>query len=88
MSLLEAMAAGAPLVASDIDGYRMAAGGCATLFAPGDAEDLYRAVRVALVRDDAARQRGITRATEFSMSSLMDHYLNLYEEIISQDRHG
>jgi len=86
--VIEALASGTPVVASDIDGYRMAAGGCATLFAPGDAEDLYRAVRVALVRDDAARQRGIARATEFSMSSLMDHYLNLYEEIISQDRHG
>jgi phosphatidylinositol alpha-mannosyltransferase len=36
MVLLEAMAAGAVVVASDIDGYRDAAGGHAVLVAPGD----------------------------------------------------
>ena len=37
MVLLEAMAARTPVVASDIDGYRSAAGGCAVLVPPGDA---------------------------------------------------
>ena len=37
MVLLEGMAAGCTVVASDIEGYRMAAGGHATLVPPGDA---------------------------------------------------
>ncbi len=40
MVLLEAMAARTPVVASDIDGYRSAAGGCAVLVPPGDAPQL------------------------------------------------
>ena len=46
--LLEGMAAGCAVVASDIEGYRMAAGGHAALVPPGDKEALARALGVAL----------------------------------------
>ena len=48
MVLLEGMAAGCAVVASDIEGYRMAAGGHATLVPPGDKAALSRALGVAL----------------------------------------
>ena len=44
MVLLEAMAARTPVVASDIDGYRAAAGECAVLVRPGDAQALSEAL--------------------------------------------
>ena len=46
MVLLEGMAAGCAVVASDIEGYRIAAGGHATLVPPGDAGALARALDV------------------------------------------
>ncbi len=49
--LLEGMAARAVVVASDIDGYRDAAGGCAVLVPPGDAHALAGAVRGVLDGD-------------------------------------
>ena len=52
MVLLEGMAAGCTVVASDIEGYRMASGGHATLVPPGDAPALARALDAALA--DAA----------------------------------
>jgi len=55
--LLEAMAAGRPVVCSDIDGYRdVALPGGARLVAPGDAASLADAIR-ALMQDEAARRR-------------------------------
>ena len=61
--LLEAMAARAVVVASDIDGYRLAAGGHAVLVAPGDVapltEGLVRALGVvAEPRRQSRRQAG------------------------------
>ena len=77
--LLEAMAAEASVVASDIDGYRDAAGGFAALFDPGDERDLERAVLGALSGESdesIARARGHARA--WSMASLIDEYEGLY----------
>jgi len=77
--LLEAMASEAPVVASDIDGYREAAGGHAVLVAPGDAAALGAGIAAALLRDTpeaigAAR----AHAENWSMRRLMDEYEVLY----------
>ena len=77
--LLEAMASETTVVASDIDGYRAAAGGHATLFAPGDEVALEHAINEALAgetkeRIGAARDHAASR----SMSTLMDAYEVLY----------
>lgn len=82
--LLEAMAAGVPVVASDIGGYRDVARRDreALLVPPDDAESLRGALTV-LLRDPATSSRlvdaGRERAATFSMSSLAERYCRLFE---------
>ena len=87
--LIEAMAAGTAIVASDLPGYANVAraGRDAVLVPPGDA----RALAVALneVLADAARRRdlvghGSARAEHFSMNRLADAYLECYAEARAQ----
>jgi phosphatidylinositol alpha-mannosyltransferase len=85
--LLEAMAAGTAVVASDIDGYRTVsrADQEAVLVPPGDVERLRDGLRAVL--DDPARRarlvaEGARRADEFSMAHLAERFLPLYERAI------
>jgi phosphatidylinositol alpha-mannosyltransferase len=81
--LLEAMAAGAPLVASAIEGYQNVARADqdALLVPPGDVDALRGALRRVL-DDPALRARlaasGRERAEGFSMRRLAERYLELY----------
>jgi phosphatidylinositol alpha-mannosyltransferase len=54
--LVEALAAGTPVVCSDLDGYRAVAGEVAELVPPGDAGLLADAIRSVLVDDPKAEQ--------------------------------
>ena len=77
--LLEAMASETTVVASDIGGYREAAGGHATLFAPGDEVALEQAIDNALANETPDRIAGArAHAARWSMSALMDAYEVLY----------
>jgi len=77
--LLEAMASESSVVASDIPGYRAAAGGHARLVAPGDAGALARAIGEALDEETPARIADARRHVEaWSMHRLMDEYERLY----------
>ena len=85
--LLEAMAAGAVVVASRLDGYRNVAtdGVDALLTDPGDAAALAATLRRALA-DGALRAELMTataerRAQEFSMDRLAELYVELYRRI-------
>ncbi len=84
--LLEAMAAGAAVVASDLDGYRnVATHGRNALLAPvGDARALATALSEAL-SDHRRRaelvEAGRARAAEFAMEHLAELYLERYEAI-------
>jgi len=83
--LLEAMAAGTPVVASDIPGFASVAGPgrCALLVPPGDPEALARALTLVLQDRELAEQlrlAGLARAKELSMDSLARRYLAVYEE--------
>lgn len=95
--LLEAMAAGAPVVASDLTGYRHVAGplegsaAAAELVTPGDPAALAAAVRAVL--DDPAHAAALVvagqeRAEHFSMRRLASEYAALYETVGGGTRHG
>lgn len=85
--LLEAMAAGAAVVASDLDGYRNVAtdGVDALLVPPGDPIALADAIR-RLVDDAELRARlvsaGYERASRFSMRRLAELYVERYERLV------
>jgi len=95
MILLEAMAAGTPVVASDLPGYRNvigsagAAGPAATpglLVPPGDPIALGSALRLVLDDPDLASclsTAGDARAAHFSMDTLAEAYVGLYRSAIS-----
>jgi phosphatidylinositol alpha-mannosyltransferase len=85
--LLEGMAAGTPVVASDIDGYRTVAtdGTDAVLVPPGDAAALASALSEVLQggdRVDALVEGGRKRAESFSMQHLAEVYLDLYARLL------
>jgi phosphatidylinositol alpha-mannosyltransferase len=91
MVLLEGMAAGTVVVASDIDGYRDAAGGCAVLVPPADPvalADALVAVLTGVVVADRQRWllRGVERANAWSMTSLAERYEGIYVSAIGAER--
>lgn len=84
--LLEAMAAGAVVVASDIEGYRGVArdGREAILVRPGDSAALSQGLRRALkggALADGLIEAGRARAASFSMSHIALSYLDIYAEV-------
>jgi phosphatidyl-myo-inositol alpha-mannosyltransferase len=91
MVLLEGMAAGCAVVASDIEGYRAAAGGHAALVPPGDVPALCRALGAALA--DAvegsgqsateARKAATEYARAWSMDALAERYVDAYIRAIA-----
>ncbi len=86
--LAEAMAAGKPIVASDIDGYRDVArdGLEALLVPPGDASALVSAVRELLDDSRLAQSLGAggaLRAREFDWDVVSERILAVYDSVLS-----
>jgi len=87
--LLEAMASGRAVVASDIPGYRSVVnpGENAVVVPPGDVSGLARAI-AALVEDPARRaalgERGRQRALEFSWPRVTDQIEAVYRRVLRQ----
>lgn len=87
--LIEAMAAGTPVVASSLDGYRNVAtdGVDSLLVEPGDADALAGALTSALgdaTLGERLRAAGSKRAQDFSMHHLADEYVSIYRELIAR----
>jgi phosphatidylinositol alpha-mannosyltransferase len=84
--LLEALAAGAPVVASDLDGYRNVVrdGVEGTLVTPGDPEALATGISRVLAGGptiDGLIERGTRRAESFSLERLARRYLDIYDSV-------
>lgn len=84
--LIEAMAAGTPVVASSLDGYRnvATAGVDAVLVEPGEAESLAAGIECVLGDGELASRliaAGHRRADEFSMRRLAAAYVDRYEAL-------
>ncbi|GAB2459184.1 glycosyltransferase family 4 protein [Nocardioides hungaricus] len=88
MSVLEAMAAGVPVVASAVGGLRALGPDVVELVAPGDARALAAGVRRVLADPDRAaalRDRGRAAVLRrFSSSRMRSAYGCLYEEVLGQ----
>lgn len=88
--LLEAMAAGLPVVASDLPGYReVSNGGAARLVPPDDATALARELIRVLSDDHLAgslRTAGLHQARGFSLDSLAERYVEIYEGLVLMTR--
>ena len=88
--LLEAMAAGAALVASNISGYNNVAtqNVNALLVEPGNPLSLAEALQVVMT-NDVVRQRlvqgGHERAHDFSMERLAQSYIQIYERLLHEE---
>jgi phosphatidyl-myo-inositol alpha-mannosyltransferase len=83
--LVEAMAAGCVLVASDLPAFRAVAGDAATFVPPGDVDALAKAL-LRLLGDQAARQglaaTGRRRAAAFRWDHVVGSYLAAYEDAV------
>ena len=85
--LLEGMASETLVVASDITGYREAAGGHATLFRPGDAASLESAIEEALRTESASAVAAARQYAErWSMNALVEAYEERYARAVERFR--
>ncbi len=84
--LLEAMAAGCAVLASDLPGYRDAGADAASYFPAGNVKALRDKLRVLLCERDA-RERlsraGVARSVGFSFDEAAVHYVAAYEQAIA-----
>lgn len=87
--VLEAMAAGTPLMLSDIATFREIAGDAAVYFDPHDPEGLARCIDGVTDSPEATRERverGLRRVDEFSWSASVDALCGVFEEVLEESR--
>lgn len=78
---LEAMAAGVPVVASDVPAVREVVGSAGLLGPVGDAEALASAIGLALVDGDRLRALGADRAAQFTWERTAHAMIELYQRV-------
>jgi glycosyltransferase involved in cell wall biosynthesis len=86
MPLLEAMAAGTPVVASNGSALPEVAGDAAVLVEPGDTEALGAALRLLARKEDLRRdlaERGMARARLFTWEKAVRETWDVYREVLA-----
>lgn len=86
IAAVEAMAAGLPVIASDVPGLAEVVRGAGICFPPGDSARLAQEIRALL--DSPARRAeliksGQMRAQEYSIDSSVDAYIRMYERALA-----
>jgi len=84
LAAVEGMAAGKPVIASDVSGLREVVEGAGLLFEKGNKQDLAQKISSliddpALYKDVAARCR--ERAKQYDINTMVEKYIGLYKEI-------
>lgn len=85
-ALLEAMAAGLPIVATDVGGTRDALGDHGLLVPAGDPRSLATAMQEVLSRTRVWQGRSIERARHFAATESVQSHLRLYRYLVEQRR--
>jgi glycosyltransferase involved in cell wall biosynthesis len=89
LPVVEAMACGCPVVASNIAPFREITGGAAILFLPNDVEKLGAALKEVVQSPGLRRslsQQGLSRAREFSWDRCSRQTLDVYHDAAFQQR--
>ena len=84
LSVLEGLASGKPMVASDVEGMRELVSGAGLLFPQGDAEALAECIREVCENPGKAREigiRGKARAEKYDLARTVRIYHDLYRSI-------
>ena len=82
LPILEAMAAGCPVVTSDTSAMPETAGGCALLADPHDPESIADAlVKACGPEGERLRASGLERAAEFTWDATAERTLDVYREV-------
>lgn len=86
LPLIEAMAAGVPVVTSNVSCLPEIAGGAGILVDPYSVEDLIRGLRLALDQNSRAQwvERGLAAASRFSWEESARRYIEIYHELLQQ----
>lgn len=86
LTAVEAMAAGLPVIASDVDGLRQVVEGAGLLFPLGDAEALSKHVMHLLSDENAYQEvadKCLHRAQQYDIQETANKYIAIYESTIS-----
>jgi glycosyltransferase involved in cell wall biosynthesis len=87
LSVLEGMASGKPMIASDVEGMRDLVGGAGLLFPQGDADALAALIREVCENPEKAREIGRKcreRAMQYDIAETTKRYHALYEEVLTE----
>ncbi|MGH9669124.1 MAG: glycosyltransferase, partial [Terriglobales bacterium] len=89
IAAVEAMAAGLPVIASDVPGLSQVVGSAGLLFPRGDADCLAGHISSVLASESLRRQlsqAGRERARSFSIEQSVEAYINLYRSVVEGGR--